>query len=248
MGVFHEGSVLSGTPVVQDAEGTSQCLGNKHRPDRRQKPIRRRNMNTNEACPEGPVTSFKDDVINSESNTTKSVLDDQLAGGRKDWPAYETTSSSDEANNNCYYDMNLAQKCHKMLHQHAGKSSSSKVLLFPEEEWARNAYGIQWEIKMNRWWKRYCTITEHRAGGRAAVSAVGKIVQNRDGTLTILGRFKRNKDPDFRLHLSGRVTKDDFERGYLMTGALQLGDLKGEGRLEITHFAVVPRHQQSIIN
>jgi len=64
--------------------------------------------------------------------------------------------------------------------------------------------------------------------------------------VTIAGRFKRNKDPDFRLHLTARVTQDDFERGYALTGALQLGDLKGEGRLEITHFAVVPKHQAEL--
>ncbi|XP_076825431.1 uncharacterized protein LOC143471004 [Clavelina lepadiformis] len=145
-------------------------------------------------------------------------------------------------NSDCYYDASLAQKCHKLLHQ-SGKASSSRILLFPEEEWARNAPGIQWSIKINRWWKRYCTVTEIRAGGRQSISAVGKIVQNRDGTLTILGRFKRNEYPDFRLHLTARVTKDDFEHGYVMTGALQLGDLKGQGSMEITHFAVMPRYQ-----
>uniref|UniRef100_H2ZIM2 Uncharacterized protein n=1 Tax=Ciona savignyi TaxID=51511 RepID=H2ZIM2_CIOSA len=244
MGAFSESSIPNTRAAVATTRDTERYFGNKHRPNRKQKIAgRRKLMAEKENEPELAVTSFSDVVMRGNAAESCGCVE-----RRNDWPAYDSSDSSDETNNNCYYDMNLAQKCHKMLYQHAGKSYSSKVLLFPEEEWARNAYGIQWGIKMNRWWKRYCTITEHRAGGRPAVSALGKIVQNRDGTLTILGRFKRNKDPDFRLHLSGRVTKDDFERGYLMTGALQLGDLKGEGRLEITHFAVVPRHQQSIIN
>ena len=82
-------------------------------------------------------------------------------------------------------------------------------------------------------------MTEHRAG--CAVSVTARIKHNQDGTVTVKGRFKRISEPDFRLHLSADISRDDFERGYLMTGALQLGDLKGKGELAITHFAVLPR-------
>nr|CAB3262692.1 uncharacterized protein LOC100181880 [Phallusia mammillata] len=209
--------------------------------------------------------SDKENDINDALTSLKykdDAIDDKFQGSpskaKPDFPVYENIlfseacvaarechqeTSKEQQNNECYYDINLAQKCHKLLHQQAGKCPSTRVMLFPEEEWAKNAPGIQWSIKMNRWWKRYCTVTEMRAGGRRVISSLGKVTQNRDGTLTIAGHFKRNKDPDFRLHLSARVTKDDFERGYVMTGALQLGDLKGEGRMEITHFAVVPRYQ-----
>lgn len=94
-----------------------------------------------------------------------------------------------------------------------------------------------------RWWKKYCTVTESSLGGSRTLSAVGKITQNGDGTLTISGRFRRTKNPDFRLHLSTRLTKKDFQNGYLLTGALQQGDIKKATSMEITHFAVVPRHQ-----
>jgi len=90
-----------------------------------------------------------------------------------------------------------------------------------------------------RWWKHSCTVTEHRAG--RALSSSGRIIENCDGTITIRGQFKRLSDPDFRLHLSSNINRDDFARGYLMTGALQLGDVKGDGQLKITHFAVLPR-------
>ena len=90
-----------------------------------------------------------------------------------------------------------------------------------------------------RWWKRRCTVVEHRAGH--TMSSTARIIQNHDETITIRGRFTRRIDPDFRLHLSSQMNRDEFARGYLMTGALQLGDLKGTGQLKITHFAVLPR-------
>lgn len=63
----------------------------------------------------------------------------------------QSVASKESQNADCYYDINLAQKCHKLLHQQAGKCPSTRVMLFPEEEWAKNAPGIQWSIKMNRW-------------------------------------------------------------------------------------------------
>lgn len=91
-----------------------------------------------------------------------------------------------------------------------------------------------------RWWDRYCTVIEQRAG--RTITAAARIKHNHDGTLTVRGCFKRRTDPDFRLHLSAIIDQNDFERGYLMTGALQLGDLKWNGELKITHFAAMPRY------
>lgn len=140
------------------------------------------------------------------------------------------------------YDAPIPEKCQKMLSH--PKCTSTKVLLYPEEEWAKNARTVQWTIKINKWWKRYCTVIECGIGGLPNHSAAGKICQNRDGTLTITGRFKRPENPDFKLHLTAQVSKNDSQKGYVMTGALQLGDTKKNGSMEITHFAAIPKHQQ----
>lgn len=132
-----------------------------------------------------------------------------------------------------------ADQCNTILN--GTKCSSAKVLLYPEEEWAKNARTVQWTLKINRWWKRYCTVVESSLGGSRTHSAVGRISQNRDGTLTITGRFKRSENPDFKLHLSARISQSDVQNGYLMTGALQQGDLKRNKGMEITHFAVIPK-------
>ncbi|XP_039273529.2 uncharacterized protein LOC120347569 [Styela clava] len=132
------------------------------------------------------------------------------------------------------------EKCNTILS--GTKCTTAKVLLYPEEEWAKNAKTVQWTIKLNRWWKRYCTVVESCAGGTQTHSAVARISQNRDGTLTITGRFKRLDTPDFKLHLSARISQSDIQNGYLMTGALQQGDIKRSIGMEITHFAVIPKH------
>lgn len=141
----------------------------------------------------------------------------------------------------CDVNGNVTEKSKKVLNVHSSKCAAIKVVLHPEEEWAKNAKTVQWNIKLNRWWKRYCTVTESCAGGKQGISALAKITQNRDGTLTIAGRFKRAENPDFTLHLTARVMTEDIQNGYLMTGALQQGD-KATSSMEITHFAAIPKH------
>lgn len=138
-----------------------------------------------------------------------------------------------------YWDALGQSQCDTILT--GSKCSTAKVLLYPEEEWAKNARTVQWTLKVNRWWKRYCTVIESSLGGSQTHSTVGRISQNRDGTLTITGHFKRKENPDFKLHLSAIITPSDIQNGYLMTGALQQGDLKRSKSMEITHFAVIPK-------
>lgn len=65
-------------------------------------------------------------------------------------PASPPSVTHEQTSNCCYYDAHLASKCHKLLNQCSGKCASTRVMLFPEEEWAKSAPGIQWSLKMNR--------------------------------------------------------------------------------------------------
>ena len=48
----------------------------------------------------------------------------------------------------CYYDIEKAGKCRKLLCHNGSKTI--RVILHPEEGWAKSAPGIQWRIKVNR--------------------------------------------------------------------------------------------------
>lgn len=64
---------------------------------------------------------------------------------------------------------------------------------------------------------------------------------NGNGTLCITGRFKGITDPEFKLSLTTNVSNADFQMGYSMTGALERGDKRHGGKMEMTHFAMIKR-------
>ena len=43
-----------------------------------------------------------------------------------------------------------AKRCQELLRQHAGKNRRTKVVFYPEEEWAKSSPRITWVIKINR--------------------------------------------------------------------------------------------------
>lgn len=49
-----------------------------------------------------------------------------------------------------FSDSSSREKCRKTLSSHASKCTTAKVLLYPEEEWAKNATTVQWTIKLNK--------------------------------------------------------------------------------------------------
>ncbi|XP_039273469.2 uncharacterized protein LOC120347519 [Styela clava] len=120
--------------------------------------------------------------------------------------------------------------------------TSTEILLFPEEEWARNAKKIQWTIKFSRCWENLCIVTERSVGGSYMKSAEAKVIRYVDGSLSVIGRFQRLENPDFELHLS-TACHSDLQNGYVMTGHLLQGNLSLYDRLDITHFAAITREQ-----
>jgi hypothetical protein len=63
-----------------------------------------------------------------------------------------------------------------------------------------------------------------------------------NGRLEITGQFHRHTDAFFRLVLSSQVTDDDVSDGYILSGDLELGDMKDA--MQQSHFAVVKFEQQ----
>ena len=68
------------------------------------------------------------------------------------------------------------------------------------------------------------------------------------GKVHIVGAFKSAvSEPDFKLTLTRHITWADFNRGYLMTGALERAQ-GPKASLQLTHFAVVRRHEMETAN
>ncbi|XP_071439155.1 uncharacterized protein [Hetaerina americana] len=126
--------------------------------------------------------------------------------------------------------------CRKMLRP---GGSPSKVLLFPEEGWARSASSSYWTLSPAWWSHSRCKVVE--VAGTRRYSTQAKMVDNGTGTLFIVGSFKRMvTDPDFKLYLTSNVTNSDFNMGYSMTGTLERGS-KEANSFQMTHFAVIRR-------
>ena len=133
-----------------------------------------------------------------------------------------------------------------------------KVVLFPYEGWAAVAANISWKIKLSRWNRKKCKITEISASGKK-ISTTGKLSDTADGMLYITGQFTLDtiELPYFQLILTSHVSNDDFRAGYALTGMLQRGRTNklyvatncgetrwGDTKLDLTHFAMVRRKER----
>ncbi|KAE8749038.1 hypothetical protein FOCC_FOCC004205 [Frankliniella occidentalis] len=67
-----------------------------------------------------------------------------------------------------------------------------------------------------------------------------RMEESSNGNLHIVGSFKTDVDPNFKLCLTSRVSAADFNMGYCMTGTLERG-CKRTNSFQVTHFAVIRR-------
>ncbi|XP_044739923.1 uncharacterized protein LOC123301253 [Chrysoperla carnea] len=116
----------------------------------------------------------------------------------------------------------------------------SKILLFPEEGWARSASSSYWTLTPYWWNRSRCKVVE--VAGTRRFSTKARLVDNGSGALYVLGSFKRMScDSDFKLFLTSNVSSTDFNMGYCMTGTLERGSKK-TNTFQMTHFAVIRRN------
>ncbi|KAG4072533.1 hypothetical protein HA402_004622 [Bradysia odoriphaga] len=119
-----------------------------------------------------------------------------------------------------------------------------RILLYPEEGWARNAGHCYWTIRPYKWWKNTC-IVEEIAGSRQT-STFGRMIPADSGALLIIGSFKKRfPDPDFKLYLSSNISISDYNMGYCLTGTLERG-CKRTNNFQISHFAVIRRRWPTV--
>ncbi|XP_075210398.1 uncharacterized protein LOC142317736 [Lycorma delicatula] len=120
------------------------------------------------------------------------------------------------------------------------RSRPSKVLLYPEEGWARSAASSYWTLASCWWCRSRCKVVE--VAGTRRYSTKAKMIDSGAGNLYIIGSFKKMAvDPDFKLSLTTNVSVADFNMGYAMTGSLERG-CKKENSFQMTHFAVIRRY------
>lgn len=134
-----------------------------------------------------------------------------------------------------FYYENYGKCCRKILN-HEG--SPNKIMLFPDEGWARNAPSAYWIVKRPWWSRSICKITE--VSGTRRHATWGKITDLGKGTMYIKGKFKKSEEPDCKMYLTSHVSSSDFRMGYSMTGILERGNKKN-GKLQFTHFAMIRR-------
>lgn len=114
------------------------------------------------------------------------------------------------------------------------------VFLYPEESWARNASSSYWIISSFWWNKKKCKVMEVIGTKRYTTGA--KIIENSNNSLYIVGSFKQYTiEPDFKLFLTKKVSLDDYNMGYLMTGIIERGNEEIH-QYQTTHFAVIKRN------
>ncbi|RLU21486.1 hypothetical protein DMN91_005859 [Ooceraea biroi] len=157
-----------------------------------------------------------------------------------------------------FYYENRGKCCKKLLRYNG---YPNKVLLFPEEGWARSASSSYWTLTPFWWSRSRCKVVEVAGTRRisqkpedresedvfetcrkcTSYSTQAKMVDTGTGTLYIIGSFKRmTTDPDFKLYLTSNVSSSDFNMGYSMTGTLERG-CKKTNSFQMTHFAVIRR-------
>ncbi|XP_049850542.1 uncharacterized protein LOC126322813 [Schistocerca gregaria] len=152
-------------------------------------------------------------------------------------PGRAASASSSTPPGHSLYQDSRPKCCKKLLH-HNGHPN--KVLLFPEEGWARSASSSYWTLTPAWWSRSRCKVVE--VAGTRRYSAQAKMVDTGSGSLYIIGTFKRvSPDPDFKLYLTSSVSPSDFNMGYSMTGTLERG-CRSSNTFQTTHFAVIRRH------
>ncbi|XP_014206958.1 uncharacterized protein LOC106638354 [Copidosoma floridanum] len=135
-----------------------------------------------------------------------------------------------------FYHENHGKCCKKLLRYNG---YPNKVLLFPDEGWARSASSSYWTLTPFWWSRSRCKVVE--VAGTRRYSTQAKMVDNGNGALYIIGSFKRMTiDADFKLYLTSNVSSSDYNMGYSMTGTLERG-CKKTNTFQVTHFAVIRR-------
>ncbi|CAL4154985.1 unnamed protein product [Meganyctiphanes norvegica] len=114
-----------------------------------------------------------------------------------------------------------------------------KVLLYPEEGWAKAASNSHWLLKTPWWSRKHVHVLEVQ--GTKRHKTVARILPSQCGELLIEGTFRGVPDGDFRLLLTTTVNADDQRRGYCKTGSLERGD-KTTKTWQTTHLAVTKRN------
>ncbi|CAG7823885.1 unnamed protein product [Allacma fusca] len=163
-----------------------------------------------------------------------------MGRGRNSREADTSTDSKEKTQDSMvelvYYELR-GRSCRKILRRNG---SPHKLLLFPEESWARSATTAYWLLSVSWWSRSRCRITE--VSGSQKRSARAKIHEIEDSTLCIIGSFKTGAEPDFKLVLTSDVAQEDFNMGYSLTGLLERGDRRKYG-LQPSHFVAVRRKE-----
>lgn len=77
------------------------------------------------------------------------------------------------------------------------------------------------------------------AGATRKNSTMAELVSAGNGRIYVVGHFKGQPQPDFRLSLTTDVSNTDFHAGYSMTGTVERGSK--DGHMETTHYAMIKR-------
>ncbi|XP_011505924.1 PREDICTED: uncharacterized protein LOC105368587 [Ceratosolen solmsi marchali] len=171
---------------------------------------------------------------------TQQQQQQQQQSGQKTWRSvgpFTVSAATDRAEMvQMFYYENRGKCCKKLLRYNG---YPNKVLLFPEEGWARSASSSYWTLTPFWWSRSRCKVVE--VAGTRRYSTQAKMVDTGTGTLYIIGSFKRmTTDADFKLYLTSNVSSSDFNMGYSMTGTLERG-CKKTNSFQMTHFAVIRR-------
>ncbi|BES91661.1 Hypothetical protein NTJ_04470 [Nesidiocoris tenuis] len=128
--------------------------------------------------------------------------------------------------------------CKKIL------KKTNKVLLYPEEGWARSAASSYWTLTPCWWSRSVCTVVE--VAGTRRYTTRAKMVESDTGNLSIVGSFRKNvPDPDFKLWLTSSISIADRNMGYCMTGNLDRGNKSSQSSAyQTTHFAVIRQQHE----
>ncbi|XP_025413803.1 uncharacterized protein LOC112685944 [Sipha flava] len=134
-----------------------------------------------------------------------------------------------------FYRQNRGKSCRKIMRFNG---YPNKVLLYPEEGWARSAVSSYWTLTPTWWNCSKCKVVE--VTGTRKYTTLAKMVDTDPGSLFIVGSFNKRTDPDFKLYLTSNVSTADFNMGYSITGSLECGSTKNNS-FQTTHFAVIRR-------
>jgi len=122
-----------------------------------------------------------------------------------------------------------------------------KVLLYPEEGWARTATNSYWLLSIPWWNRNRCKVVEVAGTRRNTTQA--KVVDAGKGSVNVMGSFDKESsaEPDFKLTLTSQITTADANLGYLMTGTLERGHvINKSSNWQLTHFAVLRKYEWDV--